>query len=206
MRTGDFCGARTGGAYLVSTARRKGYLRDCRTMTFLCREILSTFFPCFYTGVFNCVLFCRSDYRYLAHNYVPHRISFDKIALPAAAALAEDTCFGLLVLNGTLKEALEAEEASAAGAADGASGGKSKAWLPAALRFENKFAQAHLTNGPLQHEPPQPQRHRRHPRRLFPTEAFYHSSCGRVAADPHQLVSGLISGSKCTLILEVMER
>jgi len=101
----------------------------------------------------------RSDYRYLAHNYVPHRLSFNKVALPAAVALARDDCLGPRVLNGTLADALAAEDAAAAGG--------SVASPPDAVHGSTL---------------------RRPGRRAFPTAAFYHSSCGRVAADPHQLV------------------
>jgi hypothetical protein len=90
---------------------------------------------------------------------VPHRLSFNKVALPAAAALVRDDCLGPRVLNGTLADALAAEDAAAAGG--------SVASPPAAV------------HGSALRRPGQ---------RAFPTAAFYHSSCGRVAADPHQLV------------------
>jgi len=148
----------------------------------------------YFQGTFVLVLklgcvcfFYRSDYRYLAHNYVPHRISFDKIALPAATALAQDTCFGLRILNGTLKEAMAAEEASAAAATSASVTAVESP--PDALRYRSNSAQNTTTNDSAHQEPPQQQYHKRHQGRLFPTEAFYHSSCGRVAADPHQLVS-----------------
>jgi len=117
--------------------------------------------------------------------------------LPAATALALDTCFGTHVLNGTLDEALAAEEESAAVAR--ASQGKSVELPPAALRFATTFAHNRFANASMQYTQQQQQslsleeqRHENRQRRLFPTEAFYQSSCGRVAADPHQLVGCLI--------------
>jgi len=99
-----------------------------------------------------------SDYRYRAHAYVSHRLSFAKVTLEAAARLAADSCLGPRALQGTLRQAREAEAAAAQarGAGRHAEAGEI---LSRAMRGG-----------------------------AWPSDRFYLSDCGRVDQDANELV------------------